>query len=153
MTLPEGRAARVWGTTGLSWTSWAMRSWAANPPSGTFYDPEHDGTRLSSLGVHEHWNNPVAKLHGRNLGLDEGIELVARRVDRPQPRIHFSVGNGAVRLAWQESLGCRLEFRASLEDEPGWRPVPQTPAYERGYDIVTERFDRSKVFYRLVRVL
>jgi hypothetical protein len=31
---------------------------ANNPPSGTFYDPERDGTRLASQGVHEHWNNP-----------------------------------------------------------------------------------------------
>ena len=30
---------------------------ANNPPSGTFYDPEGDGTRLASQGVHEHWNN------------------------------------------------------------------------------------------------
>ena len=30
---------------------------ANNPPSGTFYDPERDGTRMASQGVHEHWNN------------------------------------------------------------------------------------------------
>ena len=46
------------------------------PPSGTFYDPEGDGVPLQSLGVHEHWNNPVEKLYSRNLGADEGIELV-----------------------------------------------------------------------------
>ena len=28
---------------------------ANDPPSGTVYKP--DGVRLSSLGVHEHWNN------------------------------------------------------------------------------------------------
>jgi parallel beta-helix repeat protein len=49
---------------------------ADNPPSGTFYDPEGDGTRLASLGVHEHWNNPVDKQYSRNLGTDGGIELV-----------------------------------------------------------------------------
>ncbi len=49
---------------------------ADNPPSGTFYDPEGDGTRLDSLGVHEHWNNPVDRQYSRNLGTGEGIELV-----------------------------------------------------------------------------
>lgn len=49
---------------------------ADDPPSGTFYDPEQDGTRLASLGVHEHWNNAVEKLYSRNLGTGDGIELV-----------------------------------------------------------------------------
>jgi len=49
---------------------------ADNPPSGTFYDPEGDGTRLASLGVHEHWNNPTDKQYSRNLGTGDGIELV-----------------------------------------------------------------------------
>jgi gluconolactonase len=52
---------------------------ASNPPSGTFYDPDHSGNvkRLSSLGVHEHWNNPREKKYSRNLGRRKGIELVA----------------------------------------------------------------------------
>ncbi len=52
---------------------------ADNPPSGTFYDPDHAGDvkRLSSLGVHEHWNNPEQKKYSRNLGKGNGIELVA----------------------------------------------------------------------------
>jgi len=49
---------------------------ADNPPSGTFYDPENDGLRLASLGVHEHWNNPIDRQYSRNLGTGEGIELV-----------------------------------------------------------------------------
>lgn len=49
---------------------------ADNPRSGTFYDPERDGTRLPSLGVMEHWNDPVNKQYSRNLGRDRGIELV-----------------------------------------------------------------------------
>ena len=49
---------------------------ADNPPSGTVYDPEGDGTPLGSLGVHEHWNNPVDKKYSRNLGTGDGIELV-----------------------------------------------------------------------------
>lgn len=47
---------------------------ANNPPSGTVYQP--DGTRLQSLGAHEHWNNATDKKYTRNLGTGLGIELV-----------------------------------------------------------------------------
>ena len=47
---------------------------AANPPSGTHYAP--DGVPLESLGVHEHWNNETDRQYSRNLGRDEGIELL-----------------------------------------------------------------------------
>jgi len=73
------------------WAEWdedPRRSWAddyleeaamANDPiSGTFYDPDGNGTSLQSLGVHEHWNNPRDKQYSRNLGKNEGIELVSR---------------------------------------------------------------------------
>jgi len=51
---------------------------ANNPPSGTFYDPDHATPvkRLPSLGVHEHWNNAQEKKYSRNLGKDQGIELL-----------------------------------------------------------------------------
>ena len=49
---------------------------ADDPPSGVVYDPEGDGSRLESLGVHEHWNNATDKQYSRNLGSGEGIELV-----------------------------------------------------------------------------
>jgi hypothetical protein len=48
---------------------------ANNPPSGTFYAPNKDGLRLSSLGVHEHWNNSIDKQYTRNLKTGNGIEL------------------------------------------------------------------------------
>ena len=52
---------------------------AHDPPSGTFYDPNHSGdvTRLASLGVHEHWDNPTDKKYSRNLGIGYGIELIS----------------------------------------------------------------------------
>ena len=53
---------------------------ANNPPSGTFYNPNKDRVGLKSLGVLEHWNNPVDKKYSRNLGKDEGIELVFTRI-------------------------------------------------------------------------
>jgi hypothetical protein len=51
---------------------------AGNPPSGTFYDPNHATAtqRLASLGVFEHWNNAVDRQYSRNLGTGNGIELV-----------------------------------------------------------------------------
>lgn len=50
---------------------------ADNPPSGTFYDPDRNGVRMKSLGVHEHWNDPIHKQYSRNLGLNTGIELLS----------------------------------------------------------------------------
>jgi hypothetical protein len=49
---------------------------AAKPPSGTAYNPDPRGT-LSSLGVHEHWDNTTDRKYSRNLGGKEGIELIA----------------------------------------------------------------------------
>jgi hypothetical protein len=54
---------------------------ADNPPSGTLYDPERDGTRLNSLGTSEHWNNAIDKKYSRNLNTGKGIELIYRRVN------------------------------------------------------------------------
>jgi uncharacterized protein (DUF362 family) len=54
---------------------------ANNPPSGTVYDPEQDGTTLGSLGVMEHWNNPLDKQYSRNLNAGKGIELVYKKVN------------------------------------------------------------------------
>jgi len=50
---------------------------ANNPPSGTFYDPERDGARMASLGVHEHWSNVTDKQYTRNLNIGDGIELIS----------------------------------------------------------------------------
>lgn len=50
---------------------------ANQPLSKTVYDPEKDGKPLTSLGVHEHWNNATDKKYTRNLGTGAGIELVA----------------------------------------------------------------------------
>ena len=55
---------------------------ANNPPSGTFYDPDNNGVGLKSLGVVEHWNNSIDKQYSRNLGKEEGIELVFRKIEK-----------------------------------------------------------------------
>ncbi len=54
---------------------------AASPsawPDGVEYDPEQDGTPLTSLGVHEHWDSPETMEYSRNIDPDggKGIELV-----------------------------------------------------------------------------
>ena len=46
-------------------------------PEGIVYDPDNSGTPIPSLGVHEHWNNPINKQYSRNLGKNYGIELVS----------------------------------------------------------------------------
>ena len=67
---------------------------ADDPPSGTVYEPEHDGIAVASQGVHEHWNNATQKQYSRNIGTEGGIDLLyvtgdpaldaaARRTDQP----------------------------------------------------------------------
>ncbi len=45
-------------------------------PEGFVYDPEKDETAVTSLGVHEHWNNDIDKQYTGNLEGSGGIELV-----------------------------------------------------------------------------
>jgi hypothetical protein len=48
-----------------------------NWPENITYMPNGDNIPMpDSLGVHEHWNDPVEKKYSRNLGKKEGIELV-----------------------------------------------------------------------------
>jgi len=49
---------------------------ADDPPSQTTYQPDGAGHPLTSLGVHEHWNNPLDKQYSVNLGQGPGIELM-----------------------------------------------------------------------------
>jgi hypothetical protein len=52
----------------------------ANWPSGIDYDPENDGSVLTSMGTHEHWNDATDKQYTRNLGTGSGIELYSSYV-------------------------------------------------------------------------
>lgn len=47
------------------------------PSGNTYYNG--NGEILTNLGVHEHWNNSTDKQYSRNLGKEEGIELVYLR--------------------------------------------------------------------------
>lgn len=48
----------------------------ADAPSGTVYQ-NGNGEPVTNLGVHEHWNNAEERLYSRNLGKEEGIELIS----------------------------------------------------------------------------
>jgi len=50
---------------------------SANWPKDISYDPDNSGKPLSSLGIHEHWNNAENKQYSRNLGKNKGIELIS----------------------------------------------------------------------------
>jgi len=56
---------------------------AHDPPSGTFYDPENDGVRMESLGVHEHHDGGF-HYSGPAAG---GIELVT---SNPLPEVYVA---------------------------------------------------------------
>jgi hypothetical protein len=72
---------------------------ADDPPSGTFYDPDHSGnvTRLTPLGMHEHWNNPKDKQYSRDLGTGKGIELVVAGGSGKETTAGESEGAGSCR--------------------------------------------------------
>jgi len=87
-------------------------------PEGIVYDPEEDGTPIGSLGVHEHWNNPVDKQYTRNLGTGEGIELVYRKTQQD----HTSVGpqfSNDVTVRSFLSAGNSILYLEFKQDLPG----------------------------------
>lgn len=60
---------------GIQFVDWGNGVVDENTPSGTIYR-DGNGHTVTNLGVHEHWNNSEQKLYSRNLGKEEGIELV-----------------------------------------------------------------------------
>jgi hypothetical protein len=125
---------------------------ADNPASGTFYDPGHTGVRLTSLGVHEHWNNPTNKQYGRNLGLGQGIELVALTAARPDAVLALRrVGSRAV-VSWQGSLpGFRLQSASRLAATNSWSDVSNSLVLVQGRNTVTNEISGAQRFYRLIK--
>jgi hypothetical protein len=123
---------------------------AHDPPSGTFYDPARTGQRLPSLGVHEHWNNPIDKQYSRNLGTGDGIELVALAVGRPQPKLAIHRGDQFTLLSWQGSItNLQLEQSSHLLHPISWLPVPESPTLVSGRHAVIQPVTDQQQFYRL----
>ena len=106
---------------------------ADNPPSGTVYDPENDGIRLESLGVHEHWNNSTDKQYTRNLGTGEGIELT---------KIINSTSTGI------ESSNVDIPSTFTLYEN---YPNPFNPTTTISYSIPKQSFITIKIFDALGR--
>lgn len=63
----------------------------SNAPSGTVYTDSF-GKTVTNLGVHEHWNNPSDKQYSRNLGKDNGIELVMTDETEIKPKLKTENG-------------------------------------------------------------
>jgi hypothetical protein len=123
---------------------------ANDPPSGAFYDPEGDGVRLESLGVHEHWNNAQEKLYSRNLGMDTGIELVALSVSQEPPRLNVSQNAEEILVSWRAShFGYRLESAEHLEPPFEWSTLTNVPVVQAGQNVVSQTIGDRRGFYRL----
>ncbi len=96
-------------------------------PTGIRYDPENDGTVIGSLGVCEHWNNPIDKQYSRNLGSGNGIKLVFL--------------NKTV-TAVKENVATDVQSFSLLQDYPN----PFNPTTTISYRISDNSFVRLKVF-------
>jgi hypothetical protein len=130
---------------------------ANNPPSGTFYDPAKSGSRLASLGAHEHWNNATDKKYSRNLDPvnGTGIELVALTATRPDAVVSISQpqGQGQPVLSWVASLGYGLETTTNLAVSNAWNKVIPLPPIFQGLNWYTNRASEPSRFYRLYKPL
>jgi hypothetical protein len=130
---------------------------ANNPPSGAFYDPAKSGSRLASLGTHEHWNNATDKKYSRNLDPvnGTGIELVALTATRPDVVVSISQpqGQGQPVLSWVASLGYGLETTTNLAVSNAWKKVIPLPPVFQGLNWYTNSASEPSRFYRLYKPL
>jgi hypothetical protein len=148
--------------TGGSWSAGSLQGGAEDylheaalanqPPSGAFYDPEQSGAGLSSLGVHEHWNNPVDKQYSRNLGGQDGIELVALTVTRSAPQLSSERSGNHTLVSWPSALtGYQLQAAANLQSPVNWQAVTTAPVFMRGRNVVSNELLGPSGYFRLVK--
>lgn len=127
---------------------------ANNPPSGTLYDPARSHTGLASLGVHEHWNNPIDKQYSRNLDPvnGTGIELIQLTASRPDPSVSISVTNGQALVSWRSSLvGFHLQNASSLAPPSVWADVTTPPVFVQWSNVVALNASDAGGFFRLIK--
>ena len=99
----------------------------ADAPSGTAYQ-NGGGEPISNLGVHEHWNNSTQKQYSRNLGKEEGIELISiYSKDIPEEKqeeiMRIKVTDGTIDVIFQlndgsaaQSLYAQLPLIVNVEN-------------------------------------
>jgi hypothetical protein len=125
---------------------------ANNPPSRTFYDPGKTGTRLSSLGVHEHWNSPASKQYSRNLDPlnGTGIELVQLTATKPLATLAITQTAGQTVVWWRTSLlAYKLQSATNLLSPQAWSDVGALPALVQWWNTITNSPTGPLQFYRL----
>ena len=122
------------------------------PPSGTFYDPEKSGLRLTSLGVHEHWNNAIDRKYSRNLGQTNGIELVYTKLTNNAPHLALRQSGPGIAVSWPSSqTGYRLQSATELTPSPNWADVSNAPAWFQAQNVVSNSASGESKFYRLIK--
>ena len=128
---------------------------ADNPPSGTKYAPNGDGVRLSSLGVHEHWNNPIDKKYTRNLGTGNGIELdmVSPALPAPANLVSELSGNISIDLSWSTggSTDGNLVIFKSSGTNINFKPLDTINGSATSYED-TAISDQTLCYYRIKRI-
>jgi hypothetical protein len=126
---------------------------ADNPASGTFYDPGKTGARLASLGVHEHWNNPIDKQYSRNLGMGQGIELVSLTATHPPPAALVpGKSAGQFTVSWPSSLSqFRLQTTTNLASPTTWSDAISAPVQVQDQNTVSNSLSDPSRYYRLAR--
>jgi hypothetical protein len=125
---------------------------ADQPPSKTIYNPGRTQAGLASLGVHEHWNNPIDKQYSRNLGTGLGIELVPLAATHPKPVLTAARIGDALLVSWPETLtGYRLQSATNLGAPAPWSDVVTALSLLQGQNTVSNTWSDPDRFFRLTK--
>jgi hypothetical protein len=127
---------------------------ADNPPSGTKYAPNGDSVRLTSLGVHEHWNNAIDKQYSRNLGKNVGIELVevTPTLQAPTSLTLSSNTDNTSKLSWSNNTteGNIIIYK-SVNSSTNYKIIAQINGNATSYTD-TDLLGIQTCYYRLKRI-
>ncbi len=107
---------------------------------------------MRSLGVHEHWNNPIDKQYSRNLGRTNGIELVYAKLSKTPPELTMRRTEGGVAVSWPTShIGYHLQSADAFMPSPGWTDVADVPGVFQAQYIVSNTVSGMSRVYRLTK--
>ena len=97
-------------------------------------------------------NNAQDKLYSRNLGLNQGIELVALHVNRQPPHLAVRRQASNVIVSWPSAhVGYQLQSTDHLEPQADWGMVPDAPAVQEAQNVVSNNLGSNRRFYRLAK--